>query len=447
MTADRLAAIPEDIGLHRVSGEFTDPTTEDEFRAELLASRAHLYGQIAMVIAVVFSLFALVDLASLGWSPEFAFLLGARLTASGLVLHTRRRLLRRPSDFVAAPGLDLITVTQLVVYTVVLIACALRPADAATNAVSAALLVLGGMVVVPGRYAIQATTAAATLTGFAVVSAVCFHDPELAMVPLAANLVVAQLWGMGILRMTNRDTRRRWDSVRRGRATNGRLEHELAVADELRSELQLQTRRDPLTSAANRRELLRCAQEMLDDRRADHRGSLLILDADRFKSINDRFGHGAGDATLVSLVAAVRSAVRSPDVVARIGGEEFAVLLPGLAGEAAVATAERVRAAVEQMTIPGGDAIALTVSIGVAEAEPGDTIERLMARADAAMYRVKRTGGNSVGTPASDPTGPEPEPGHPHEPDRGPRSCHEPAMAGLVQNETWGGALDASGAS
>ena len=204
------------------------------------------------------------------------------------------------------------------------------------------------------------------------------------------------MWGAAILRLTNRDARRRWAAVRAGARANEQLEHELAASDVLRSELQTLARQDPLTSAANRRELLRAAGELLGDRRCVGRVSLLLMDADGFKSINDRFGHAVGDAALVALVDATRSVVRAEDLVARVGGEEFAVLLPDLAAEGAVGTAQRVRLAVRAAAPPGHDGLALTVSIGVASARPGDSVERLLARADEAMYRAKRAGGDAV---------------------------------------------------
>ena len=390
--------------LHRVSGEFVDPGVESEFRADALDAHLHLYSQVALLIAVGLSAFAVLDLASLGPTRAAACLLMARLGASALVLLTRHRMLADPAQFASTAGLDLIAVTQLVVYAVVLLACALRPEDASTNAVSVAVLVLGAMVLVPGRFGLQVNIGVLALAGFTAVSVLRYDDPALPLLPLVANLGVAVLWGAAILRITNRDARRRWAAVRAGDRANADLERELAESDRLRAELQTLAREDPLTSAANRRELLRAADELLGERRRGGRVSLLLMDADGFKSINDRFGHAVGDTALVALVEGARSAVRSEDLVARVGGEEFAVLLPDLDGEAAVRTAERVRRAVAAAAPEGHEGLTLTVSIGVASAEPGDTVERLLARADEAMYRAKRTGGNAV-EPASGESG------------------------------------------
>jgi diguanylate cyclase (GGDEF)-like protein len=396
VSADAAMPSTEHDRLHRVSGEFVDPAVEAEFRADALDAHLRLYGQIALLIAIGFSAFAVLDLASLGPTAAFAWILAGRLGASALVLVTRHRMLRAPEQFTSAAGLDLIAVTQLVVFAVVLLACALRPADAATNAVSLAILVLGAMAIVPGRFQLQVGVGIVAVAGFIAVSVLRYDDPALPLPPLVANLTVAVMWGAAILRLTNRDARRRWSAVRASDRVNARLEHELVASDLLRRELQTLARQDPLTSAANRRELLRAADELLGDRRGTGRVSLLLMDADGFKSINDRFGHAVGDSALVALVDATRAAVRTEDLVARVGGEEFAVLLPGLDGEGAVVTAERVRRAVHAAAPPGHDGLALTVSIGVASAQPEDTVERLLARADEAMYRAKRSGGNAV---------------------------------------------------
>jgi diguanylate cyclase (GGDEF)-like protein len=390
--SDRVSAAHD---LHRVSGEFVDASVESSFRAQHLADHLGLYRLVARVIAVGFASFAVLDLASLGPGAEFTSLLIARLACAAMVWWTGARMGSRPERFAATDGLNLIATTQVVLYLVVLLACALRPQDAATNAVSVAVLVLGALVLVPGRFAVQVTLAALMAGGFTAVAVLGPGEPALATGPLLANLLVAVTWGATIRRASNRDSRRRWAAVRDLQCVNERLAQELAASDDLRAELQTLARQDPLTCAANRRELVRAAEELLADRRTPD-VSLLLMDADRFKSINDHHGHAAGDAALVALADATRSAVRAQDLVARVGGEEFAVLLPSMQQAAAARTAERVRRSIEDAGAWLDPALSLSVSIGVATARPGDTVEQLLARADRAMYRVKAEGGNAV---------------------------------------------------
>lgn len=156
---------------------------------------------------------------------------------------------------------------------------------------------------------------------------------------------------------------------------------------------------DPLTDLYNRRHFCEMADKEIA-RAARHQRmlALCIIDVDLFKPVNDRYGHIAGDEVLRVIAATVRRHARGDDVAARIGGEEFALLLPECALEDAVATAERLRAAVEATTFtPGGEPQRITISIGVAPLAPDrEARGPLMAAADAALYRAKREGRNRV---------------------------------------------------
>jgi diguanylate cyclase (GGDEF)-like protein len=382
--------------IHRVTGEFVDERTEHRYRVDVMASHTGLYGRIALGIAVAIPLYAVMDALSIGVGPTWRWLLAARCVATVGVLELYRRLRSDPTQFAERRGLTAVATVQGVVFAVVILAGALRPQDAATSALSLAVIVLGAMVIVPGRFRVQLALAVAAFVAFVVVSRWRFHDPALGIAPLISNLVLTLVWGVAILSITNRGQRRRWSAVLAEQATNARLNEELERAAELRTELQQLARQDALTGAANRREFLRVAQEHLHDRRGGHGFSVLLLDIDRFKAVNDSFGHAAGDVALVQLVCSINDVIRAEDVVARLGGEEFAVLLPGSDTPTAMDVADRVRMRIteESMSNASGP---LTVSIGAATVRAGDTVESVLARADAAMYRVKRLGGDSVG--------------------------------------------------
>jgi diguanylate cyclase (GGDEF)-like protein len=133
---------------------------------------------------------------------------------------------------------------------------------------------------------------------------------------------------------------------------------------------------------------------------------LLLLDLDHFKQVNDQHGHGAGDQVLASVGAALRSVLRVRDFAGRYGGEEFAVLLPDTGTPAALEIAERIRAAIAEITLPGTD-VPVTVSVGVAGfPDHASTLGRLERLADAALYVAKRQGRNRVEL-ASVETGPD----------------------------------------
>lgn len=161
---------------------------------------------------------------------------------------------------------------------------------------------------------------------------------------------------------------------------------------------------DALTGVGNRHKMeLAMAEEIARTRRHGVRLCAAMVDVDHFKSVNDRYGHGAGDAVLRRLGTLLREQTRPNDIVARYGGEEFVVLMPHTALAGAVVVAERIR------TVLAGEVIApvpepVTASFGVAELLAAEGGEAFLARADRALYAAKREGRNRVamapGTPA-----------------------------------------------
>jgi two-component system cell cycle response regulator len=154
---------------------------------------------------------------------------------------------------------------------------------------------------------------------------------------------------------------------------------------------------DELTGVANRRFAVRQLHALLSRaRRHDQSLSVVLLDADRFKSLNDRHGHGAGDDVLRGLAERLRSRVRAEDVVARFGGEEFLVVLPDTSAEGAATAAEDLRSAVAAEPFAVGRfALPLTVSVGWATWR-GESLERFVARADRGLYAAKEAGRDCV---------------------------------------------------
>ena len=168
----------------------------------------------------------------------------------------------------------------------------------------------------------------------------------------------------------------------------------LMATERVRAEFEHLATHDWLTHALTRRQLTEvCQQELERCYRHGRMMSVLLIDMDHFKSINDSKGHQAGDRVLVQFTAAVHSLLRSADVMGRLGGEEFVVLLPETPIEFARVVAERIRAKVGELTDPAP----FTVSIGITtNLAATDSVDALMARADAAMYQAKARGRDQV---------------------------------------------------
>jgi diguanylate cyclase (GGDEF)-like protein len=169
-----------------------------------------------------------------------------------------------------------------------------------------------------------------------------------------------------------------------------RLQNENAS---LYAEIKRMAVTDPLTGLRNRRSMDRILTlEFERTKRFTHPLTLLMIDMDNLKTINDRFGHLAGDHALITVASAINQAIRKTDFASRFGGDEFLVVLPGATSEVGQAASQRIIEYVEESNSEG---FLVTVSIGIAEMHPDcSTPSELLQAADAAMYRAKNQGGN-----------------------------------------------------
>jgi len=177
-----------------------------------------------------------------------------------------------------------------------------------------------------------------------------------------------------------------------------RLTAELQQRNE---ELQHQAATDPLTGLANRRLLDEALQrELCQSSRQNSRVSLLLLDIDHFKVLNDTYGHQAGDLALRKVAGVVRQMIRKSDVCARFGGEEFAVILPFTDEAGARLVAERMRSGVDDLVMDWeGTRLRVAVSVGgvtVAGSDTAQTAVTVVRAADEALYRAKEEGRNRI---------------------------------------------------
>ena len=229
----------------------------------------------------------------------------------------------------------------------------------------------------------------------------CPHIAEPIGVGAICEPLAAQSETLGVLHLQVRQPRGSAVLVERERVTQTLGEHlALALANfRLRSVLREQSSRDPLTDLYNRRfmeetlyrELRRAARE-------DGSVGVLMIDLDRFKALNDAFGHATGDVALRTIADYLKAGIRGEDVACRYGGEEFVVILPKATLSDAVLRAEALRGGLRSMDNPSGEMVpTMTISIGVAAfPDQGPSSDEVLAAADKALYRAKAEGRDRV---------------------------------------------------
>ncbi len=237
-------------------------------------------------------------------------------------------------------------------------------------AVGAIFLILGGLAAWIAILAALAVFAAAVTSG------------DIQVTPLAASTFVITLCVTGL-----------FFHAFRAQAINA-----LNTISAQNAALDAAARQDHLTHLLNLRAFRETMQGHVAHGHNHHAFCVAFVDVDHFKAINDRHGHAGGDAVLVAVARTLTGAVRVQDVVARIGGEEFAILLPNTPLPEALAIAERLRAAVEAMRVEiAAETLAVTVSVGLETSRaPLATVDDMLQAADAAMYRAKEDGRNRV---------------------------------------------------
>jgi diguanylate cyclase len=183
--------------------------------------------------------------------------------------------------------------------------------------------------------------------------------------------------------------------------------HEVSTLNERLERAQTEALIDPLPGLKNRRGLEHAIAKTFSDTAPLAGTALLVADIDHFKKINDTYGHLLGDKVIRAVAQAMHANIKGRDIAARIGGEEFAVLLPETSARGAAALADQIRLAVSRGRIHRGERDEgighVTISIGFAIALPGEALEALIQRADEALYAAKGSGRNCVREAAAPP--------------------------------------------
>lgn len=234
--------------------------------------------------------------------------------------------------------------------------------------------------------------------GITVAAFILSHDYVRPQGPLLFSIVLYEVMVTALAYSTNRTIRTAISDQLAVASLTEELTHSLETERNLRAELSRRADTDELTGILNRRGILAHLNgELAGCRRFQWPIAVLMIDIDHFKDVNDTHGHASGDLAICTMVGAVRKQLRETDVMGRIGGEEFLVVLAVTGKEGALVAAERIRESIPKNPIALEDGpIQITVSIGVAVYVHNDDADCLIARADQALYAAKHNGRNRV---------------------------------------------------
>ena len=209
--------------------------------------------------------------------------------------------------------------------------------------------------------------------------------------------VLANIFGISYNRNINISNRKEYLSLMLEQKLNARLEKEIEQRVQSQNDLLEVARTDHLTGLNNRRFFIDLAeQEIIKNERYGQAMSLLTIDIDHFKMVNDQYGHPEGDVVLIGFSKKLKSIIRKSDILARIGGEEFIILTLNTEMHGAEILAENLRQLIEYSSFGTNEHIKITISIGIAQLKSGNTLADLMHNSDQALYQAKNNGRNQV---------------------------------------------------
>jgi diguanylate cyclase len=397
--AERLEAIDgvePDVAIRPVVAEFADASVEREFAESKAEADARRLSSTLLFGALIFPLFSIPDFVSYGaTSTTMLFFCSEMLVAIAAGFHAVR-LRRRPSLVL---GGVTITVIEAMAMACLLPVVALRPEQVQALNLTYCVLVLALFAFIPNRFVRVAPVCTAGFVCMALITAVDYPPQYRNNLRSVMALATITLVGAWIGNALQRSRREEFASVLQERWSNQRLLAEIARRQELEEELVWLADHDALTDVWNRRAFYDRADRAMEFvRRNGKPMSVLIIDADHFKSINDDHGHHVGDEAIRTLARLCKSNLRATDLLGRVGGEEFAVLMPDTPLQVAEEVASRLREQVARATIERPDGwLSMTVSIGAVQCRPAEeSVRSALQRADAAMYEAKAAGRNRV---------------------------------------------------
>lgn len=373
--------------------EFTNPNTEMEFRQWSHLGNITQARLTLLIVITVLVVYILSDYLMLGTNETFfyALLVRSLIFAGGLVTIGIISITHSPAFFDKVIFLFQVVAISLLLF----MQGSIKPEPIAAS-LSVVLIDIAMYLFIPNRLIIASLLSCTLSIGFFILVMTVYDVDRLLLLQLGMVLVGANLIGATFCGRSHLVKRKEFLELMRERSAREALQEEIAKRLKLERQLLHQTRTDELTGATNRRYFMQLGEEEISrSHRYERPMSLLMIDLDHFKLVNDRYGHSVGDEALQRFSTLCRSTLRKPDIFGRLGGEEFAIIIPEESLDGAVQTAERLRSRVEESF--ASTPYRLTVSIGVTELDDHDnTIGDLLRRADNMMYKAKHHGRNCV---------------------------------------------------
>lgn len=390
---------PRCLDLSRWRGEFVEPAMEAEFLEHVRDHELRQFVVALQVTGPLYFAFVISDYLALG--PTRAFLINFLLRLMVLLYcwWLASRLRTRPPT---VPQLHRLSLWFFVI--VLTNAFVIYPfSQREFLEVYPGLLVMmvGAFFFVPSTLFIRLAATAYALVGVIVEAAIWFR-PGADDIPLSTLFFVVTLVFCIVTSLQHARMRRlSFIDTLHNRQLARLLQRENELRRRLEAEALQQARTDELTGLPNRRHFIEQAErELARAQRYETPLALMMLDLDHFKAVNDSLGHAAGDGALRAVAVCCSETLRANDIIGRIGGEEFAVLLPQTSEVGARMLAERLRAAVAAcpVYVRNGEELFVSTTIGVTVAVPGQslTLDALLAQADDALYAGKARGRNQV---------------------------------------------------
>ncbi|SDT95807.1 diguanylate cyclase [Halopseudomonas salegens] len=377
-------------------GEFRNKEHEQAFlrqHAPLVAGQLQLALLVWMFLLLIF---AIPDYLTLGPGTDFFILLAMRLATSVLILALFVAVGFKAQLAVQGRWISLVEVVAISLFMLVYF---YRPDILSWTITVTLLMILGVIALVPNRLkaAVPVAFYMAVLTALVLLYLGSLDESEFVGLLVIFSLPIGIGWA-GALR-ANVLQRRQFALFQQSTQLNAELTREIEMRKRLQEQLQHQATTDALTGLNNRHQYQQLfARELSRSMRLRQPMSLGIIDLDHFKQVNDTWGHSAGDEVLRRVAQLCRDNFRDIDILGRLGGEEFVVLLPDTTQEQAIIVAQRFIETLANTPIDIGTRdIQVTATIGVVTRQPDETsLEGLIKRADDALYKGKEAGRNQV---------------------------------------------------